>query len=206
MIGTRLYHALVVGHPADRRTHEELAPMIRLPLAALASVVLAVLGVVFLLPQCAFACQCTMPPGSQGTERALADSEAVFSGEVVKIDPPSPWKSSAIIETDTFRVFEVWKGPEQRTLEVHTALMGISCGYPFKEGKSTWSTPTAGSEALRSICATGPSGSPRRKRTSKCWELAGSRRGARSSPTPRGAFRGGRWPGWRGWRWRRRCR
>jgi hypothetical protein len=70
-----------------------------------------------------------------GTERALADSEAVFSGEVVKIDRPSPFKSGADLETDTFRVSEVWKGPEQRTLEVHTALMGASCGYPFEEGQ-----------------------------------------------------------------------
>jgi hypothetical protein len=106
------------------------------PLAALSSLVLAVLGVVFLLPpQCAFACQCTMLPDGMDTERALADSEAVFSGEVVKIDRPSPFKSGADLETDTFRVSEVWKGPEQRTLEVRTALMGASCGYPFKEGQ-----------------------------------------------------------------------
>ena len=98
--------------------------------------VLVVLGGVFLLPsQCAYACQCTMPPGSQDVERVLADSAAVFSGEVVKIDRPSPFKSGADLETDTFRVYEVWKGPEQRTLEVHTALMGASCGYPFKEGQ-----------------------------------------------------------------------
>ena len=76
-----------------------------------------------------------MLPGSQDPERVLADSEAVFSGEVVKIDQPSPFKSGAALETDTFRVSEVWKGPEQETLEVHTALMGASCGYPFKEGQ-----------------------------------------------------------------------
>jgi hypothetical protein len=120
------------GRPAN----EELAPMSSRPLATLASLVLTVLGGVFLLlPQCAYACQCTMLPGSQDPERVLADSEAVFSGEVVKIDRPSPFKSGAALETDTFRVSEVWKGPEQRTLEVHTALMGASCGYPFKEGQ-----------------------------------------------------------------------
>ncbi len=59
----------------------------------------------------------------------------MFSGEVVKIDRPSPFKSGAALETDTFRVSEVWKGPEQKTLEMHTALMGASCGYPFKEGQ-----------------------------------------------------------------------
>ena len=106
------------------------------PLATLASLVLTVLGGVFLLlPQCAYACQCTMLPGSQDPERVLADSEVVFSGEVATIDRPSPFKSGADLETDTFRVSEVWKGPEQETLEVHTALMGASCGYPFKEGQ-----------------------------------------------------------------------
>ena len=101
-------------------------------LTALASLVIAVLGVVFLLPpQCASACQCTMP----AEKPTLADSEVVFSGEVVEIDQPSPFKSGADLETDTFRVYEVWKGPEQETLEVHTALFGASCGYPFKEGQ-----------------------------------------------------------------------
>ena len=101
-------------------------------LAALASVVLTVLGGVFLLsPRCASACQCTMPVENP----TLAASSAVFSGEVVKIDQPSPFKSGADLETDTFRVYEVWKGPEQETLVVHTALMGMSCGYPFKEGQ-----------------------------------------------------------------------
>jgi hypothetical protein len=36
--------------------------MIRRPLAALASLVLTVLGVVFLLPDCASACSCAMLP------------------------------------------------------------------------------------------------------------------------------------------------
>ena len=119
------------------------------PLAALASVVLAVLGAVFLLPpQCASACQCTMPPDGRDAERALADSEAVFSGEVVEVYPPAPWKSSATIETDTFRVSEVWKGPEHRTLEVHTALFGASCGYPFKEGQEYLVYAYAGKQGL----------------------------------------------------------
>ena len=54
------------------------------PLTALDSLVLTVFGVVFLLPlQCAYACSCAMPPGSQD---ALADSDAVFSGEVVAVE------------------------------------------------------------------------------------------------------------------------
>ena len=103
------------------------------PLAALSSLVLTVLGVVFLYPpDCAHACSCFGPPS---TERALADSDAVFVGEVVKLDRPSPFKSSASLETDTFRVSESWKGPEGGMLEVRTPLMGVSCGYPFKVGQ-----------------------------------------------------------------------
>ncbi len=130
--------------------------MIRRPLAALASLVLTVLGVVFLLPDCASACSCAMLPGSQKeiVDGALADSEAVFSGEVVKIDRPSPFKSSAALETDTFRVSEVWKGPEQRTLEVHTALIGASCGYPFKEGQEYLVYAYTGKQGLQTdLCS-----------------------------------------------------
>ncbi len=130
--------------------------MIRRPLAALASLVLTVLGVVFLLPDCASGCSCAMLPGSQKeiVDGALADSEAVFSGEVVKIDRPSPFKSSAALETDTFRVSEVWKGPEQRTLEVHTALIGASCGYPFKEGQEYLVYAYTGKQGLQTdLCS-----------------------------------------------------
>jgi hypothetical protein len=109
------------------------------PLAALALSVLTVLGVVVLYPpECAHACSCAMPPGSQKerAERALSDSEAVFSGEVVRIDRPSgPMQSSGDLETDTFRVLESWKGPEGGTLEVKTPVADMSCGYPFEEGR-----------------------------------------------------------------------
>jgi hypothetical protein len=108
------------------------------PLAALASLVLAVLGFVFLIPDCAFACLCVGAEGSKKeiVKDALADSEAVFSGEVVKIDRPSgPGWNTADLETDTFRVSESWKGPEGSMLEVRTQVSGASCGYPFKEGQ-----------------------------------------------------------------------
>ena len=108
------------------------------PLGVLASVVLAVLGFVFLIPDCAFACTCVLAEGSQKeiVKDALADSQAVFSGEVVKIDRPSgPGWNTADLETDTFRVSESWKGPEGSMLEVRTQVSGASCGYPFKEGQ-----------------------------------------------------------------------
>jgi hypothetical protein len=81
-------------------------------LTGLASITLLVVGLVALLPDCASACSCA---GLPGTQRALEESNAVFSGEVVKIDRPSPFRSSADLETDTFRVSEVWKGPQRET-------------------------------------------------------------------------------------------
>ena len=101
------------------------------PLAALASVVLAVLGVVFLFPpDCASACSCMMPGGVQDPERrALAISSAVFSGEVVDFDK-SPPRATA-----TVRVSNVWKGPKQQTVEITTSSDEAACGYPFKEGQ-----------------------------------------------------------------------
>jgi hypothetical protein len=100
------------------------------PLAALASLVLAVSGGVFLLsPQCAYACSCSMDPGSIDAERALADSEAVLSGEVVEIE-----RDSQTLKV-TLRASEVWKGPQRETLEVSTPTQGSACGYAFKEGQ-----------------------------------------------------------------------
>ena len=126
--------------------------MIRLPLAALASVVLAVLGVVFLLPHCASACTCAIE-GSQKerAQRAISYSDAVFSGEVVgfekleKPPPPTmmtkptmsftPFSRDAIA---TLRVSKVWKGPKQRTVQLTTVtpfLAGGSCAHHFEEGR-----------------------------------------------------------------------
>jgi hypothetical protein len=131
---TILYPALVVGAP-DRRTHKELAPMIRRPLAALASLLLTALGAVFLIPDCASACSCSIS-GSQKekVESAVSDSEAVFSGEVVHFEKGAD-SMFGPTETVSFRVSEVWKGPQRETLEVSTPTQGIACGYAFKEGQ-----------------------------------------------------------------------
>ena len=148
-IRTIPYAVLFVVGVSDRSTYKELVAMSSRPLAALASVVLAVLGFVFLLPECASACSCAMPPGSQKerAEQALSDSEAVFAGEVVDFeDSPLPTTTmegtmvtimggSGGTATATLRVSEVWKGPEQEILEVSTPVFGASCGYPFKEGQ-----------------------------------------------------------------------
>jgi len=102
------------------------------PLAALASLFLTILGVVFLFSECAFACSCGgLPAGSQKetVELALSDSDAVFSGKVVEVDKGSQ------ISTVTLRVDEVWKGPQRETLRVSTPSYGAACGYHFEEGQ-----------------------------------------------------------------------
>jgi hypothetical protein len=65
----------------------------------------------------------------QQARRALAGSSAVFAGEVVG------FKRGFMTTKVSFRVSEVWKGPEQHTLEVRTPRYGMSCGYSFKEGQ-----------------------------------------------------------------------
>ncbi len=119
------------------------------PLAALTSVVLAVLGFVFLIPDCASACLCVGAEGSKKeiVKDALSDSEAVFSGEVVDFEntPNITMMEGEMVTmmggntataTATLRVSEVWKGPERQTMQIGTAPNdGVSCGYPFEEGK-----------------------------------------------------------------------
>jgi hypothetical protein len=108
------------------------------PLAALVSLALAtVLGVLALAPDCASACTCGSV-GSQSqkemVESELSSSEAVFSGEVVdlKRNQKGPFGG---VDKVSFRVSEVWKGPERKTLEVSTQAQGTACGYPFEEGQ-----------------------------------------------------------------------
>ena len=109
--------------------------MIRRPLAALASLLLTVLGAVFLIPDCASACSCSIPGSpKEGVEFALSDSEAVFSGEVVDFEKGAD-SIFGPTERVSFRVSEVWKGAQRETLEVSTPTQGSACGYAFKEGQ-----------------------------------------------------------------------
>ena len=119
------------------------------PLAALASVVLTVSGLLVLIPDCASACMCAIEGSpKERAEKAIAGSDAVFSGEVVELEKPPP--DTEMVEgtmltvvgggdrkaTVTLRVSEVWKGPGQQTVRFTTPVAdGISCAHPFKEGR-----------------------------------------------------------------------
>jgi hypothetical protein len=112
-------------------------------LSGLSSVALVVLGLVALLPDCASACSCVPPPPGQSQQeqarRELDRSSAVFAGEVVdrKRGVGTFYGRTPRIEMYkvSFRVSEVWKGPERETLEVSTPRGGGTCGYPFSEGR-----------------------------------------------------------------------
>ena len=100
------------------------------PLARVAAVALVALGLLALLPDCASACSCAILGSKQEmAKQALSDSAAVFSGEVA--DAEKQGRTATV----TLRVSEVWKGPEQGTLEVSTPSQETACGYPFEEGQ-----------------------------------------------------------------------
>ena len=111
--------------------------------------VLLTLPLVPLLPDCASACMCAIEGSPEERAReAIADSDAVLSGEVVDLDKPPP--DTEMVEgtmlsvvggggreaTVTLRVSEVWKGPEQQIVRFTTPVAdGISCAHPFEEGR-----------------------------------------------------------------------
>ena len=113
-------------------------------LTGLSSMALVVLGLVALLPDCASACSCMLPPGA---ERELDRSSAVFAGEVVDFEntPNTTMMEgttfkiiggNAATATVSLRVSEVWKGSMHETVQLATVPNdGVSCGYPFEEGQ-----------------------------------------------------------------------
>jgi hypothetical protein len=106
-------------------------------LSGLVSMAFLVLGLLALLADCASACTCAMIPGSQQerAERALDRSTAVFAGEVMDISKGSLLPDRPARNTVSFRVSEVWKGPQRETLEVSTPRGEGACGYSFSEGR-----------------------------------------------------------------------
>jgi hypothetical protein len=118
------------------------------PFAYLASLALLALSLVALLPDCAFACSCALPPGSpeERAREASSSSTAVFSAEAVDVEESPPTTTmiegtmAFIMGEDTATVFlrvsEVWKGPRRQTVVVDAAAdSGSGCGYPFEEGR-----------------------------------------------------------------------
>ena len=61
------------------------------PIIHLATLALLALSLVALLPDCASACMCAVEGGPKArAEKAIAGSDAVFSGEVVELEKEPP--------------------------------------------------------------------------------------------------------------------
>jgi len=90
-------------------------------------------GLVFALPGRALACSCVPHPP---VEKAIEQSDAVFTGTVTASDPPTGGEiwSGAVPITYTFAVDRVVAGEVGSTVEVTTAAMEASCGIEFREG------------------------------------------------------------------------
>jgi len=64
----------------------------------------------------------------------LSSSHAVFTGEVIDIEPNESTRFGGL--EITLRVKQVWKGELGEEVKVHTAGSGAACGYGFVEGRT----------------------------------------------------------------------
>jgi hypothetical protein len=114
-------------------------------LAGFTSVALLVVGLVAFLPDSASATTCMPTPelSKESAERALKDSTAVFSGEVIKkeeVHKTVTWgdneQDTAPVTKVTLRTSEVWKGPKRETIVVFTGnLFYPAIPYTFEKGQ-----------------------------------------------------------------------
>ena len=112
--------------------------------------------------------------------KAIAGSDAVFSGEVVELEkaPPDTQMVEGTMMTiiggggreaaATLLASEVWKGPKQQTVRFTTPVAdGTSCAHPFKEERE-YPVYANGIRTSGSAAAAGPKRSPTRTWTSPC--------------------------------------
>ena len=64
----------------------------------------------------------------------LSSSHAVFTGEVIDIQPNEATRFGGL--EVTFRVQQLWKGDPNPEIKVHTAGSSAACGYTFLEGET----------------------------------------------------------------------
>ena len=104
--------------------------MRRRALIALIATLMAIGG-----PQPALACSC---PPVRTTDAEGANASVVFTGVVTRVSG-NPFgficSSSADAVSVEFDVETVYKGAVGRTIVVHTAANGASCGYTFEKTK-----------------------------------------------------------------------
>lgn len=79
------------------------------------------------VPISAYACDCVIPPS---VETELSQSDAVFSGKVIRIKD----KRSAggyVRNEIIFEVYQTWKGVDESQIKIITGQGGGDCGYHF---------------------------------------------------------------------------
>lgn len=81
-------------------------------------------------PSEASACSCMQLSPSEG----LSSSYAVFTGEVIEIQPNDATRFGGL--EITLRVKQVWKGELDEQIKVHTAGSSAACGYGFVKGST----------------------------------------------------------------------
>lgn len=86
----------------------------------------ALLAVPAALDDNALACSCAEP---RPVSEVYQGSDAVFVGRAVDVRPEG--RSTAV----QFKVDMAWKGVPDDTVVLRTADSGVSCGYPFEEGR-----------------------------------------------------------------------
>ena len=81
-------------------------------------------------PRAAVACTCVPPPGPL---EALSQSDAVFSGKVLRIYTDKGQYGE--VHRVQFDVDAYWKGEHGAQLLIETATNSAACGFNFEEGK-----------------------------------------------------------------------
>jgi hypothetical protein len=92
-----------------------------------------VLAIIFIASaEKSFACSCMISdePLETQIKKAFDGSEAVFSGEVVSVEPKDEDTLSI-----KFKTSQVWKGEESEEFTINTANQSAMCGYYFEVGK-----------------------------------------------------------------------
>ncbi|MEX2621012.1 MAG: hypothetical protein WD250_12440 [Egibacteraceae bacterium] len=98
-------------------------------LAALA-IITVLASTALMYGDAAQACTCAPPPPS---EEALAQSGAVFAGEVLDLTVVNGPDSAVVAR---MAVTDVWKGEVHEVVEVRTPADGARCGYTFEVGRA----------------------------------------------------------------------
>lgn len=93
----------------------------------LLALLLAVPGVVISTAAPASACSCVMST----VEQRAPETDAIFQGEVVGIEPGSEGRS-----VFTFDVLQVWKGDVGARVEVTSSNSGAACGLEMSPGQT----------------------------------------------------------------------